>query len=89
MTPRQVGPPRVGDQLEFELAGLGRMWREPWSGRSPRGLTKVAQKFSLRALPAGGLLQDAASLHGGDQEELVPEGQLLFPFAFDGRIRYG
>ena len=33
---------RVGEQLELEFYA-----REPWGGRSPRGLTRAAQKFSL------------------------------------------
>ena len=45
----------IGDQLELELAGPGRVWREPWEGMSPRALTKVAQMLSLGAPPAGGL----------------------------------
>ena len=55
---------RVGEQLELELAGPGLVWREPWEGKSPRALTRAAETFSLRALPAGGLRANdlAASL---------------------------
>ncbi len=47
--------PRVGAQLELELAGPGLAWREPWGGVSPRGLTKMAQTVSLGAYPTRGL----------------------------------
>ncbi len=56
-------PSRIGDQLELELAGPGRAWLEPWEGKSPRGLTKTAQKFSLGAPPAGGLPDNENELH--------------------------
>jgi len=72
---------RIGDQLELELAGAGRVWREPWGGRNPRGLTKSAEMFSLRAPPAGGLHADASvcpvlSEAPAEQLELFPLGLL-------------
>ncbi len=47
------GYTRDGSQLElFRPAGLE---ERPWSGKSPRVLTKAFGKFSLGALPRGGL----------------------------------
>ena len=48
-------PPRVGDQLELDLAGPGRAWIEPWGGVSPRLLTKMAKMIRVDPLPAPGL----------------------------------
>ncbi len=49
--------PRVGDQLELwtpeEYAAMPA--RLPWKGKWPRGLTKAYKRFSLGALPRGGL----------------------------------
>ncbi len=70
---------RIGEQLELELAGPGRAWREPWEGKSPRVLTRTFKTFSLRALPAGGLPGDEAlAAWKTKQEEL--RMQLLLPF---------
>ena len=53
-----VASPPDGDQLELELAGPGRAWLEPWEGMSPRALTGAFKRFSVDALPAGGLPED-------------------------------
>jgi len=47
--------PRVGDQYELELGGPGRAWREPWSGKSPRELTKASITFRLGPHTRGGV----------------------------------
>ncbi len=71
--------PRVGEQLELELAGPGRAWREPWWGMNPRVLTRAFQTFSLGAPPAGGLHADASVICTEiNQEQRL---QLLLPFA--------
>ena len=46
------GTTRDGDQLVFLIS---RSCEAPWSGQSPRVLTRMFRKFSLRAFPAGGL----------------------------------
>ena len=43
------GVPRIGDQLELRLPGLVDLSREPWEGRSPRGLTRVALSTIFKA----------------------------------------
>ncbi len=71
----------VGEQLELELGGPGLLWREPWDGKSVRGLTKAAKMFSLGAPPAGGLRGDDCSCvdrSGGQLRQ-----QLAFSF-FEG-----
>ena len=60
----RVHLPTEGDQLELALAGPGLAWREPWGGRSPRGLTKQAQVIRLEPLPAGALPGDAFCCQG-------------------------
>ncbi len=72
-------PSRIGEQLELELLGVGRAWREPWGGRSPRGLTKAVETFSVSRIPPGGPRPDA------DYRDLPTEGegpneQLGLPF---------
>ena len=71
-------PPRVGDQLELELAGPGRAWVEPWGGAAPRGLTKAFEKFSFGAPPTGGLRGNAQTC--SDEERPQLEIQLGLPF---------
>ena len=44
--------PRVGDQLELGLPGLVDLARQPWGGRSPRGLTRVALSTIFKAQAA-------------------------------------
>ncbi len=84
---RGKSPPRVGDQLELELAGPGRAWYEPWGGRSPRVLTKAVNSFSLGALPLAGLRGNdlLAGLH---EDNASADIQLELPFGeavYDGR----
>ena len=45
------------DQRQLELLGLEEVYvtPEPWGGQSPRELTGAFKRFSLGALPAGGL----------------------------------
>jgi len=71
-------PSRIGEQLELELAGPGRAWREPWEGKSPRVLTKTFERFSLGAPPTGGLHADDTLCTGLEEQQL--EFELLFPF---------
>ena len=54
---RLVVLPPVGSQLELELDDtlLEGLVVEPWGGRSPRELTAAFERFSLGALPRGGL----------------------------------
>ncbi len=75
----QTGPPRVGDQLELELAGPGRPWYEAWGGRAPRGLTKGARMISVARTPPGG---SAWGRPIGDicKDILLQLGQLELPF---------
>jgi len=47
------GATRDGDQLEMFVPRW--VQQEPWSGKSPRVLTRASQLFSLGAAPAGGL----------------------------------
>jgi len=69
----------MGEQLELELFGPGLPFREPWGGRSPRELTRAYILFSLRALPPGGVMEDAIA--GGKViVENCPSEQLGFPF---------
>ncbi len=70
--------PLDGDQFELELAGPGRAWQEPWEGKSPRGLTKCAEKFSLGAPPTGGLHGVIKVCPKDSQRELAV--QLSLPF---------
>ena len=79
-------PSRIGEQLELELAGPGRAWLEPWEGRDPRGLTKTAKKFSLRAPPTGGLHADEKL---SAESERVSCLQLALPFGFDKEDDHG
>jgi len=73
--------PHDSDQLELELAGLGRAWVEPWEGMSPRVLTGAFRKFSLGAPPAGGLHADAGL---SAQRMIAPAAsQLEFPFMLE------
>ena len=75
--------PRKGEQLEFDLAGPGRAWREPWSGLAPRVLTGGVEIRSLRATPARGLRADEMFACKDEQQEQL--GQLLLPlFGKDG-----
>ncbi len=78
--------PHVGEQLSLELAGPGRSWLEPWGGKSPRGLTKAFERFSLRASPAGGPIRNASRPSDKEQEELV---QLLLPFLIKDGVNHG
>ena len=71
--------PRDGDQFELELSGPGRAYYEPWGGKSPRVLTRVAKAVSLGAHPPGGL---PAKETAARTEVQLHEEQLLLPFTY-------
>ncbi len=72
-------PLHIGEQLELKLSGIGLAWREPWEGRSPRELTKVAALIRLRPRPPGGSagICSTGDVHNGEELQGV---QLLLPF---------